>query len=44
MLLDDGRYHAAVRKGLRRMPGFVNVLTPVAEDDLLAWLRARPSR
>ncbi len=41
VLLDDARYHEAVRKGLRRMPGFANVLKGDAEDDLLAWLRAR---
>lgn len=39
VLLDDARYHEAVRKGLRRMPGFAAVLNPGAEDDLLAWLR-----
>ncbi len=41
VLLDDARYREAVRQGLRRMPGFANVLKPDAEDDLLAWLRTR---
>ena len=41
VLLDDARYREVVRKGLRRMPGFANVLNPGAEDDLLAWLRSR---
>lgn len=40
VLLDDARYHEAVRKGVRRMPGFSAVLKAEAEDDLLAWLRA----
>jgi ubiquinol-cytochrome c reductase cytochrome c subunit len=40
VLLDDARYHEAVRKGLRRMPGFAAVLKPEGEVDLLAWLRA----
>ncbi|HEY2156861.1 MAG TPA: cytochrome c [Isosphaeraceae bacterium] len=39
VLLEEARYHEAVRKGLRRMPGFANALQPGAEDDVLAWLR-----
>ena len=44
VLLDDARYREVVRKGLRRMPGFANVLKSDAEDDLLAWLRSRRDR
>jgi len=41
VLLRDAAYHKAVRKGVRRMPGFASVLGRDAEDDLLAWLRSR---
>jgi ubiquinol-cytochrome c reductase cytochrome c subunit len=41
VLLDDARYREVVAKGLRRMPGFANALTPGAEDHVLAWLRER---
>lgn len=41
-------YLAIVRDGLRRMPGFVQALDTKAEEEILAWLRARtyqpPSR
>ncbi len=41
ILLKETAYHEAVRKGVRRMPGFSNVIKAQAEDDLLAWLRSR---
>jgi mono/diheme cytochrome c family protein len=31
-----------VRKGLRRMPGFAQVLTPAQEGDIRAWLLQQP--
>jgi ubiquinol-cytochrome c reductase cytochrome c subunit len=34
-------YHSVVRNGMRRMPGFQNVLSTVEEEDLLSWLRAQ---
>jgi ubiquinol-cytochrome c reductase cytochrome c subunit len=34
-------YHEVVRKGLRRMPGFQQVLNATQEEDLLSWLRAQ---
>ncbi len=39
ILVRDAAYHAIVRKGLRKMPGFAAVLSGAQEDDLLAWLR-----
>ncbi len=41
ILLRDDHYHAIIRNGLRRMPGFQAVLKPEQESELLAWLRAQ---
>jgi mono/diheme cytochrome c family protein len=40
-LAREDDYHALLRDGRRRMPGFAPVLDARAEADLLAWLRAR---
>lgn len=43
ILVREPAYHEVVRKGLRKMPGFVSVLNPEGESDLLAWLRSARS-
>lgn len=39
ILVDTEAYLEVVRDGLRRMPGFRDVLNPEQEADMLAWLR-----
>lgn len=39
ILAHPDAYHNQVSKGLRRMPGFQNVLTAAQQVDLLTWLR-----
>lgn len=41
ILLREDHYHAIIRNGLRRMPGFKTILKPEQEAELLAWLRSR---
>lgn len=41
VLVQPEAYNEVVRMGLRRMPGFREVLKPEQEADLLAWLRQR---
>jgi ubiquinol-cytochrome c reductase cytochrome c subunit len=40
ILIEEDVYHSAVRKGVRRMPAFGQVLKTSDETDLLAWLRS----
>jgi mono/diheme cytochrome c family protein len=40
VLLRETEFHEVVRQGRHRMPGFVNVLKPEQEADILVWLRS----